>query len=478
MTKHTVDIAIIGAGSAGMSAYYEASKYSDSIALIEGGEYGTTCARVGCMPSKLLIAPALARHAAQKYNAFGLVGDIPKVDGRAVMQRVRNERDRFVGSVKKTVKNFDKALHLQATATFENDHILALSNGEKLQADRIIIATGSHPNIAPPLKDAGKHLITSDDVFYWEDLPQSIAVVGAGVVGLELAQALHRLGVNVHLFGRDNQAGIVTDPEIRTQALDIFTQELQFFPDSHVVRTEEKDDKAVLYYTIDDKEHHVECDYVLATTGRTPNIDTLSLHNTGLELDDKGMPIYDPMSGQCGDSHIFIAGDVNGDIPLLHEASDEGRIAGKNAGTYPQVLKQARRTPLTIIFPDPQMAIAGQSYQELCDMQTDFSIGSCDFEHQGRARVMMDNVGLLHIYGDNRTGRILGAEMIGHHHEHLAHLISWCITMHITVHQALLMPFYHPTIEEGMRTALRDLLKNMNMSATPPEKCMDCGVGS
>ncbi len=462
-----------------MSAYYEASKHTSSIALIEGGEYGTTCARVGCMPSKLLIAPATARHEAQKFDAYGLRGSLPEVDGKAVMQRVRDERDRFVGFVKKTVQNFDKALHLQASAQFESDHVLALSNGEKVRADRIIIATGSRPNIAPPLKGAGTRLITSDDVFYWDNLPESVAVVGAGVVGLELAQALHRLGVNVHLFGRGNKPGIATDPEVRNEALKIFTDELQFFPDSTVTRTEEKGDKAVLYYTLDDEqERNIECDYVLAATGRTPNIDTLALKNSSLKLNDKGMPEFDPMSGQCGDSHIFIAGDANGDIPLLHEASDEGRIAGRNAGTYPEVFKQARRTPLTIIFPDPQMAISGQSYQELVDAEVDFSIGACDYSDQGRARVMLDNIGLMRVYGDNRTACLLGAEMIGHHHEHLAHLISWCIAMRVTVHDALLMPFYHPTIEEGLRTALRDLLKNMKMAARPPEKCIDCGVGS
>jgi len=97
MAKHTVDIAIIGAGTAGISAYREAKKYTQSIALIEGGEFGTTCARVGCMPSKLLIAPAEARHRAQHFAAFGLNGPVPEVDGAKVMERVRRERDRFVG---------------------------------------------------------------------------------------------------------------------------------------------------------------------------------------------------------------------------------------------------------------------------------------------------------------------------------------------------------------------------------------------
>ena len=195
MQTYDVDVAILGAGTAGMSAYREARQYTDRIALIDGGELGTTCARVGCMPSKLLIAAADAYHHARNTDLFGVRSGEPTVDGKAVMNRVRRERDRFVGFVIDAFDGFDRDHVIRDYATFVDDHTLKLSSGRTLTARAIVIAVGSRPNIPPFFKAAGDRLIVNDDVFDWDDLPDSIAVFGAGVIGLELGQALSRLGL-------------------------------------------------------------------------------------------------------------------------------------------------------------------------------------------------------------------------------------------------------------------------------------------
>ncbi len=184
------DVAIIGAGTAGMSAYREAAQYTDRIALIDAGPLGTTCARVGCMPSKLLIAAAEAAHAGTKAPLFGVRYAEPSIDGKAVMSRVRNERDRFVGFVEEAVLGFEKGELIREYARFEDDHTLRLSSGRKIAARSIVIATGSRPAIPKALFCAGERLIVNDDVFDWTVLPGSVAVFGAGVIGLELGQAL------------------------------------------------------------------------------------------------------------------------------------------------------------------------------------------------------------------------------------------------------------------------------------------------
>lgn len=475
-----VEIAIIGTGTSGMGAYREARKFSDSIALIEGGEYGTTCARVGCMPSKLLIAPSEARHRAEVFPEFGLRGKVPSVDGKAVMKRVREERDRFVGFVKEDVNGFDPAHRIYAMAKFIDDHTLELSNGDTIYAERIVIATGSRPNIPPPFKAAEDRLITNDDVFYWDDLPKSVAVFGAGVIGLELGQALHRLGVHVHLFGVGDAVGPLSDPAVINYALKTFKDEFPFHSNGEVkeIKRTEKGVEITFNATPESKEQTETFEYLLAATGRRTNTDNIDLENTSLDLNERGVPLYDPMSMQCGDSHIFIAGDVNGDIPLLHEASDEGRLAGENAGRYPEVFKRARKTPLGVVFSDPQIATIGQSYKTLKDTDCDFAIGEVSFENQGRSRVMLVNKGLMRLYGCKQTGLLLGGEMIGPGQEHLAHLLSWMIQMRMSVADILQMPFYHPVIEEGLRTGLRSLLKEMGMGPQPPLNCIDCGPGA
>ena len=157
---------------------------------------------------------------------------------------------------------------------------------------------------------------------------------------------------------------------------------------------------------------------------------------------------------QCGISPIFIAGDAGDDLPILHEAADEGRIAGENAARFPDVREAPRRTPLAVVFSDPQLAVVGARHADL--PPGTFVTGEVSFEDQGRSRVMLRNTGLLHVYADIATGRLVGAEMIGPDAEHLGHLLAWSIQAEFTVERTLAMPFYHPVVEEGLRTALRD----------------------
>lgn len=487
MDIHDVDVAIIGSGSAGMAAYREVRKRCDRIALIEGGPFGTTCARVGCMPSKLLIAPAEARHRLKYLPDFGIESDAGRVDGRAVMHRVRAERDRFVGFVQEAIDDFDPAHVIRGYAAFESPNILKLSpafNGksppfERVRAKRIVIATGSRPNVPDGLKVAGNRLITSDDVFDWQDLPGSVAVFGAGVIGLELGQALHRLGVRVRLFGQNARIGGITDPAIRDYAAKIIGEEMPISLDANEVRIERPVDDVIVHFSESGKRQTSErFDYVLAATGRTPNLERLELGNSELVLDKHGKPTYDPQTAQLGKTHIFMAGDANNDRPILHEAVDEGRLAGQNAASCPEVLRHPRREPLGIVFCDPQIAYAGKRYGQLMDENIDFATGEVSFENQGRARVMLVNRGLLHVYGDRKSGALIGAEMIGPGNEHLAHLLAWSIQQRMTVAEVLAMPFYHPVIEEGLRTALRHLLAQLQMAAEPPANCIDCGPGA
>lgn len=474
--EYDVDVAILGAGTAGISAYREASKYTDRIALIDGGPLGTTCARVGCMPSKLIIAAADAAHHARHTEKFGINTRAPVINGRAVMERVRNERDRFVSYVREAVFGFKKEHLIQEFARFEDDHTLELSGGQKLTAKTIIIATGSRPNIPKPFEAAGDRLIVNDDVFDWVDLPGSVAVFGAGVIGLELGQALHRLGVRVRLFGRDNFVGPLSDPAVREYAARTFEAEFpaHWHADTKIVRDGDK----VLVRWSDSPNDEEAFDYLIAATGRRANLDKIGLENTSLRLNEQGIPGYDPLSMRIGESHIFIAGDATVDLPLLHEAADEGRIAGENAARFPHAYRRARRTSLGVVFSDPQIAIVGQGYKSLLDSGIDFEIGEVSYEDQGRARVMGVNKGLLRVYGEKTTGRFLGAEMIGPNAEHLAHLLAWAVQSNLTVGEILQRPFYHPVLEEGVRTAFRTLNHALGFGPNPPLRCIDCGPGA
>ena len=182
-----------------------------------------------------------------------------------------------------------------------------------------------------------------------------------------------------------------------------------------------------------------------------------------LEIDPSTMKA----SNSSESAPIFIAGDASNLIPVLHEAADEGRIAGENAARSAQgkaVLRGLRRAPIGVVFTDPQIAIVGGGHQSL--KPGTFARGQVNFEDQGRSRVMLKNVGLMNVYGENSTGDFLGAEIFGPAAEHLAHLLSWALQNKMTVARMLEMPFYHPVIEEGLRTALRDLDARLRAAQT------------
>lgn len=482
MREIQIDVAVIGAGTAGLSAYRAAKTHTDSVLMIENGPYGTTCARVGCMPSKLLIAAANRAHAFRQAAPFGIEAATPVIDGAAVMQRLRDERDRFAGFVVETVEELPAEDKLRGTARFLDNNQLQVDDHTLVHAQKVVIASGSRPAYPDFLKKAGDRLLVNDHVFDWQDLPDSVVVFGPGVIGLELGQALHRLGVRVRVFGIEGAIGPLTDPTIIDSATDIFCAELKLDTDSIVSGIARKGDEVAVTFLdengIKTSEHF---DYLLATTGRRPNIDYLGLENTDLELDDFGVPRTNPATMQCGQSNIFIAGDASNLIPLLHEATDQGKIAGQNAGRRDAAQAGLRRTPISVVFSDPQIAMVGITHDALLQRYGScecYAIGDVSFSDQGRSRVMLKNKGHCRVYAEQGTGLFLGAEMVGPSMEHIAHLLAWAVQAKMTVPQMLDMPFYHPVVEEGLRTALRNLNANLRFGPDIIEHCIECGPGA
>lgn len=479
MKQLQVDVAVIGGGTAGLGAYRAAKAHTASVVMIEGGPYGTTCARVGCMPSKLLIAAAEAVHQIEKAPGFGIhPNGKPQINGVEVMDRVKRERDRFVGFVLEGVDSIPAEDKIAGYARFIDAHTLQVDDHTQIQAKRIVIATGSRPSWPAAWNSLGDRLIINDDVFNWDTLPRSVAVFGPGVIGLELGQALHRLGVNVVMFGMGGLVGPLTDSAIRDYAERALNQEFYLDADAKVERMEREGEQVFIRYQ--DKQGQMQeilVDYVLAATGRRPNVDNLGLENTALELDSRGVPQADRYTMQTSVPHIFIAGDASNQLPLLHEASDQAKIAGDNAGRFPDLRAGLRRSSISVVFSDPQIAMVGSTHRELTARYGScgcFATGEVSFENQGRSRVMLRNKGMLHVYGEQGTGRFLGAEMMGPDAEHIAHLLAWAHQQQMTVSQMLDMPFYHPVIEEGLRTALRDLQAKLKLGPEMVAHCQTC----
>jgi dihydrolipoamide dehydrogenase len=463
MSSRDVDVAVIGAGTAGLSARHAAVKAGASALLIDRGPLGTMCARVGCMPSKLLIAASEAAEAVREAPGFGVHSDNLRVDGPAVLARVRSERDRFVSFVLDDCRALaDRGDLVLGTATLVEPNVLTIDATTRVRFRTLVVATGSSPALPEPYCALHGLVLTNDGVFELPDLPPSVLVVGTGAIGLELGQALHRLGVRTTIVGHRGTLGPIHDPAVRAAAHAVLAGELDLHPDHTLDRLTAGGDGVVASFrTPDGRTHDGTWARVLLAAGRRPRTAGLGLELAGIRFDERNRPRdVDPHTMRAGTSHVFFAGDVAGIRPLLHEAADEGHIAGTNAARHPDADPRPRRTELSVVFTDPNLAVVGGGV--LASPPASHAAGEVDWTRQGRARVLRKNRGLARVYA-RRSDRVLtGAEIAGPHAEHLAHLLAWVVQQGLTVDAALALPFYHPVLEEGLRTALRDLKHNLS----------------
>lgn len=450
-----VDVAIIGAGSAGLFALSQVRRKTDNYVLIDGGELGTTCARVGCMPSKVMIQVADDYHRRSIFDREGIDGaDGLGLDKPAIMEHVQDLRDVFVDKTLGVTDALDEAHLIDGYASFVDDHNIEV-NGERYKAKSIVIATGTVPIVPEAWQSFRDDIITTDEFFELEDLPASMAVIGLGSIGLEIGQALSRLGVDVTGVDLLENVAKLDDPVVNTLAVEAIGKEFPLWL-GEAAQLEKTD--AGIRVSSGDKEVVVE--KVLASLGRRPNFDQLGLENTSLDLDEKGVPLFNAETMQCGNTSIYISGDVNMDRPLLHEAGHEGRVAGYNAVRQSAVAFR-RKTQLAITFCDPNIATVGAQLNELDASK--IAIAEMQFGPVGRALIIGKNRGVLRLYVNKADGLVLGAAMACVKGEHLAHLLAWSIQQGMTVFDMLKMPFYHPVIEEALQGALYGVLSELDI---------------
>ncbi len=465
--EKSVDVAIIGAGTAGLNAMSQVKKAGKSFILINGGHWGTTCARVGCMPSKAFIQVAEDYHRREIFDRHGIEGDDQiSLDIPEGMEHVRDMRDIFVDRVLgSSTDNMPDELKIEGYARFIDSDAIQV-NDTVIRAKSFVIATGTRPIVPEPWKQYGDHIITTDQFFEQEDFPEAMAVIGLGVIGLELGQALARKGIKVTgIEGSDRIAGL-SDDVAHDVLLEMMRKEMDIWLGEQA-KLSTSGDKI----KISAGEQSVEVDKILVAIGRKPNLDNLGLDKLDLALDDEGMPVFDPNTMQLGDLPIYLAGDANGSKQILHEAGDEGKIAGYNAAHRSSDAFK-RKTHLGITFCDPNVATVGKPWSELAQNE-DVVVGEMRMGPVGRALIMGKNKGIMRVYVDKNSAAILGGTLVSTKGENVAHLLAWAIQLGLTVYDVLKLPFYHPVIEEALQACFYDVLKKLDIK--PSAKILELG---
>lgn len=463
--RHT-DVAILGAGTAGLYAMREVKRAGRDCLLIDAGPLGTTCARVGCMPSKVALHAGAAWATRLHWGEVGVVGN----EGLAInlaqtWAHVRKWRDQFVGSAIGKVRQGAGDHLLMGRARFKAPTVLEVETPDgdgvvTVHARAVVVATGSRPVMPAWLNALGDRVVSTDGFFELPALPARVGVLGLGAIGLEMGLALSRLGVEVVGVDQASVVAGIADPMVAEQAQMLFAREMTLWLGQ--ASTLKLSADGVLMQS---GERQAEVGLVLAALGRRPNVDGLGLADVGVALDARGTPVFNPQTMQVGDLPIYIAGDANADRPLMHEASDEGSMAGFNAARD-QATAFARKVSLGVAFTDPDVVSIGAHFDEL--PADEILVGTARGEANGRSRILGGAGGILRVYASRASGRLLGAAMVGVRGEHVAHLLAWAVQRGETAASLLSLPFYHPTVEELLQSALQDIVRRQGDHAPWP----------
>lgn len=453
------DVAVLGGGTAGLTAAEIAQTSGKRVVLIEQARLGGECTWDGCVPSKALIRAARLRHDIGRAADFGLRVDGVQVDFPAVMASVREAIA--------AIARYEDVAHMETrgicvrlgSARFSAGKTITV-NGEHIQADRVIVCTGSRPSIPsiPGLNDV--QYLTNQNLFTLEKLPHRLLVLGAGAIGLEMGQAFQRLGSQVTMVDMENQLLPREDADIAVCLRDVLEREgIRFLLGAQVQRVSSLNDRIVIESVVDGRHMIVEGDMLLVATGRRPNTENLDLPAVAIEVDKRGIVVNEKMETTV--EGIYAAGDVTGLYPFTHMAAYQARIAVGNAiGTGSTT--DYRVVPW-VIFTDPEIAHVGLTEEEARGRHGDnIHIVKLPFTAIDRAVIERQTRGFIKVIAGKKPvigyalggGEVLGAHLIGPLAGELVH--EFVVSMQARTFSGRLAQAIHayPTMSVGVQQAM------------------------
>ncbi len=406
------DLAIIGGGSAAFAAAIKAGELGARVTMINAGlPIGGTCVNVGCVPSKTLIRAAETNHRANHHNFHGIetqgrITDFGKIIGQktALVEQLRQAKYLDVIADQKGVRIIDG----QATL-FARDKVEV--NGESIQADRILIATGATTNVPPVPGLAESGYLTNETAFELEQLPESLIVLGGRYIALELAQMFSRLGSRVTVLQRSPRI-LPTETEDLTSKLTGYLAEegIEVVIGVTLSEISRKNNGVLVKAIINGAPKEFRASQILIATGRKPNTSGMGLEKAGLILDPRGFLVVDDVL-QSNVAGIYGAGDVVGEPMFVYTAAYEGALAAENA-----ILGSSKKRDYTalpwVIFTDPQVAGAGFDKQQALAQGIDAEAATLNLEHVPRSLAARDTRGFIKLIRDRATDRLVGARIL------------------------------------------------------------------
>jgi pyruvate/2-oxoglutarate dehydrogenase complex dihydrolipoamide dehydrogenase (E3) component len=447
MSGYDYDMIIIGGGAAGLTVAAGAARLGAKTALIEKDRLGGDCLYYGCVPSKALIKVAKVYHYAKHLKAFGLPdADIPACDLKSVMGHVRQVIDRV--AMHDSVERF-QGLGVDVifgSPEFVSDREVRL-DGRTLSSRHFTIATGSRAMVIPieGLTETG--FITNVETFSLENLPDRLAVLGAGPIGAELAHAFARLGSQVTLIDILEYPLSFEDYDMAEVVIK------QMINDGITLRMgskakkayREAADKVLVIEDKTGKEEAVRCDEILLATGRRPNTEGLALEAAGIKVTNKG--VETDLRMRTSQKHIYAAGDVNGRFPFTHVAGAEGSTIVRNAIMHIPGKVDYNKTPW-VIFTDPEIGSVGHNEKRAQQEEVEYDIHVEDFEEIDRALAEREYEGRIKILTASGSDKIIGVQIVGLHAGELLGASVLAVNKRMKLSDLATPIFAYPTLSE------------------------------
>jgi pyruvate/2-oxoglutarate dehydrogenase complex dihydrolipoamide dehydrogenase (E3) component len=462
MTK-TYDFIAIGAGSAGFNGARVARSLGKSVAIVDGArELGGLCILRGCMPSKTLLWSTDILHRAQKGKTFGLRIPSAKVNMAALQSRKQRIIGEFADFRMQQLQSGKYALY-RSQARFLDPHTVELDDGLKLQAGSFLIATGSRVSVPPVPGLPETPYWTSDDVLALKRVPESVIMLGGGIVACELAQFLRRIGSRVIQIQRSPQilketspeAGAVVAQAFRDEGIELHTGTSLESVSRHGQQVE------VRFLDLDSgRTRTVRARHLVNALGREPLTDGLALGAAGVELSATGRIRVNRWQ-QTTQPHIYAGGDVCGPHDIVHLAVAQGELAARHAAGVRRLRPVSTMPLLGVVFTSPAVARIGASERELREAGTPHLTASYPFNDHGKSILMDECLGYVKVLAEPLHGRILGAEIVGPEAGELIHCFSGPLAMKATVFDMLKASWYHPTLAEILTYPLEEIAEQI-----------------
>lgn len=446
---YDADVVVIGAGPGGYTAAFRAADLGLKTILVERkSRLGGVCLNVGCIPSKALLHAAKVIEEAQEAKAFGLQYPKPKIDTEKLLQWKDSIVNKLTGGLTQLAKQ-RKVKVIQGTATFSTDHSLAIKTKNGSQTVRFknaIIAAGSQAVKIPTFPNDDARLIDSTGALAMDNVPDSLLVIGGGIIGLEMATVYHALGVKISIVemmdalipGADKDLVRPLQRKISKQYDDIWLK-------TKVTRIEPQKNGLKVSFEGDKAPESKVFDQVLVAVGRSPNGHLLGAENAGLHVDERGFIATDNQQ-RTNIAHIYAIGDVIGQPMLAHKAVHEAKVAAEVIAGHKSGF-DARVIP-SVAYTHPEIAWVGMTENDAKAQGVDYGIGKFPWAASGRALSLNDSTGMTKTIYNKQNDRLIGCGIVGPSAGDLIAEATLAIEMNADVQDIALTIHPHPTLSE------------------------------